>query len=147
MSGQQTETISGGWLGTFVYEGRQSAQPAVRFEATLGPPDADGKFAGTILDDEDGGLGEADVSGGQSGLGVRFSKVYREGPRSPVFYEGTLAEGGRTMAGTWRIADAARGVWDARRVWSESGQEAAEEDADRLTLERAFPREAVRLGG
>lgn len=141
-----TETISGGWLGTFLYEGRLRGNPPVRFEATLGLPDSEGKFVGTILDDEDGGMGEADVAGGQSGLGVRFSKLYREGRKTPVFYEGTLAEGGRTMTGTWRIADTARGVWDARRVWSESTGADAEEEEDERFLEPALPREVVRLG-
>ena len=141
------ESIGGGWLGTFLYEGRLHRKPPVRFEATLGLPDGDGKFVGTILDDEDGGDGEADVSGGQSGLGVRFSKVYRAGHQTPVFYEGTLAEGGRTMTGTWRIADRAHGVWDARRVWSESTGADAEEDEQFAEYALpALPREVVRLG-
>lgn len=142
-----TETIGGGWLGTFGYTGRLRGKPPVRFEATLSLPDSEGKFAGTILDDEDGGVGEADVTGGQSGLGVRFSKIYREGRQTPVFYEGTLAKGGRTMTGTWRIADRAHGVWDARRVWSEGTGADAEEDAQFAEYAApALPREVVRLG-
>lgn len=147
MSEQNTESIGGGWLGTFGYAGRQRGKSPVRFEATLGLPDGEGKFAGTILDDEDGGEGEADVTGGQSGLGVRFSKVYREGRQTPVFYEGTLAEGGRTMTGTWRIADRAHGVWDARRVWSEgTGADAEEDEQFAEYAAPALPREVVRLG-
>ena len=135
-------TIGGGWLGTYAYKGVLSAQPPVRFEATLTPPDSNGRFTGSILDD--GGLGEADVRGEQSGTGIRFSKTYRRRGQAAVSYEGTLADDGQTMQGTWQIAGAARGVWDARRAWSESGDAEAEEIAEEYEAPRV--REVVRLG-
>ena len=126
--------IGGGWLGTYAYKGALK-KPPVRFEATLTEPDADGAFGGTILDDS-GGLGEATVRGAQSGQGIRFSKTYRRRGAVAVSYEGTLADDGRTMGGTWRIAGEAHGVWDARRLWAESAgadhEEAEARDAERI---------------
>ncbi len=142
MSELEPGTISGGWLGTYAYKGALSAQPPVRFEATWTPPDTEGRFTGSILDD--GKLGEADVRGEQSGTGIRFSKIYRRRGQAMVSYEGTLAEDGQTMQGTWQIGGAVRGVWDARRAWSESGSAAAEETAEEYELPRV--REVVRLG-
>ena len=122
-------------------------QPPVRFEATLAVPSARrGKFTGSILDD--GKLGEADISGEQSGLGVRFSKVYRSQKALTVSYEGTLSEDGKTMSGTWRIGGTAHGVWDARRAWSDSGNASEEETEEEYEEEYEAPRvrEVVRLG-
>lgn len=135
-------TISGGWLGTYAYKGVLRRQPPVRFEATLAAPGPSGRFTGSILDD--GKLGEAEVSGEQSGLGVRFSKVYRSQKASTVSYEGTLSEDGKAMSGTWRIGSTAHGVWDARRAWSDGDEAAAEETQEEYDAPRV--REVVRLG-
>ena len=140
--GQESGTVGGGWLGTYAYKGALKAQPPVRFEATLTEPDSDGTFTGTILDD--GRLGEADVTGQQSGRGIRFTKVYGQRGHPPVSYEGTLADDGRTMTGTWKIAGAAHGVWDARRAWSDSGTAEAEEAADEDIFEELYERERTR---
>ena len=140
--GREPGSVGGGWLGTYSYKGAMGTQPPVRFEATLSEPDGEGKFRGTILDDH--GLGEANVAGGQSGAGVRFSKRYRKRGQASVSYEGTLADDGRTMQGTWRIADMAHGVWDARRLWSEAGGEEAVEESEEREVVRV--REVVRLG-
>ncbi len=142
----ESETIDGGWLGTYAYKGVLPTPPPVRFEATLTETGDGGRFSGTILDD--GKSGEADVRGEQSGQGVRFSKIYRQSKLPPVSYEGTLAEDGRTMAGTWRIDGTDHGVWDARRAWSDSGAAAEEEAADSSFAEWDHPRvrEVVRLG-
>lgn len=134
--------MGGGWLGTYTYKGGLRARPPVRFEATFTEPDGEGKFRGTILDDH--GLGEANVAGGQSGRGVRFSKRYRRRGQVSVSYEGTLADDGRTMQGTWRIADIAHGVWDARRLWSEVASATDIEEVEERGMERV--REVVRLG-
>lgn len=139
-------TLGGGWLGTYAYKGRLQGKPPVRFEATL-TETGDGGFVGTILDDD--GYGEADVRGGRSGQGVRFSKEYRRRGMGIISYEGTLDEESRTMAGTWRVADA-HGVWDAHRAWSdhglsaEDGQDAANEAEEEWDQPRV--REVVRLG-
>ena len=61
-----------------------------------------------------------------------------------VSYEGTLSDDARTMQGTWRIADMAHGVWDARRLWSESGDAEAVEESEEREVVRV--REVVRLG-
>ncbi len=150
MSTQDTNTqeqgreqgVGGGWLGTYTYKGGMRAPPSGRFEATLTEPDGEGKFRGTILDDH--GLGEASVAGGQSGRGVRFSKRYRRRGSASVSYEGTLADDGRTMQGTWRTANETHGVWDARRLWSESEGDAAVEEVEEREVVRV--REVVRLG-
>lgn len=140
-------TLTGGWLGTYAYKGRLQAKPPVRFDATL--TETGGSFTGTILDDDN--FGEADVRGERSGLGVRFSKVYRH-QAAPISYEGTLAEDGRTMQGTWQIGRTAHGVWDARRAWSDpslSSEEETEDDrAEEAAEEWEKPRvrEVVRLG-
>ncbi len=139
---QESGSVGGGWLGTYSYKGGLQAQPPVRFEATLTEADGEGRFRGTILDDH--GLGEAVVAGGQSGRGIRFSKRYRRRGQASVSYEGTLAGDGRTMQGTWRVADAAHGVWDARRLWSESGSDAVAEESEEREVVRV--REVVRLG-
>ena len=140
--GTEGRSIGGGWLGTYAYKGAGRARPPVRFEATFREPDSDGRFTGTVLDD--GGLGEADVSGGQSGRGVRFTKTYRRGGQPAVSYAGTLAGDGQTVQGTWEIAGLGRGVWDARRLWSGGGPAEAEEQAEARAGERV--REVVRLG-
>ena len=142
-TGQEQGGVGGGWLGTYAYKGLLRVKPPVRFEATFTEPDGEGAFLGTILDDS-GGLSEADVNGQQSGRGIRFSKVYRRGLRVPISYEGTLADDGRTMQGTWRIADDAYGVWDARRLWAESAGSADTEETEGREQERVG--ELVRLG-
>ena len=141
MSEREGAAIGGGWLGTYAYKGALKAQPPVRFEATLTPPDSDGRFTGTILDD--GRLGEADVRGQQSGSGVRFTKTYRQRGQAAISYEGTLADDSQTMQGTWQISGAVHGVWDARRAWSD-GDAAAEETVEKYEAPRV--REVVRLG-
>lgn len=142
--------LGGGWLGTYAYKGRLQAQPPVRFDATFYQSDGGGSFFGTILDD--GGLGEADMRGEQSGQGIRFAKDYRQSRMPLVSYEGTLSEDSRTMAGTWRIDRTAHGVWDARRTWSDSSlsaedetEESAESELD-TDWDRPRVREVVRLG-
>ena len=140
--GSEPGSVGGGWLGTYTYKGGQRAQPPVRFEATFTEPDGEGRFRGTILDDH--GLGEARVAGGQSGRGVRFSKRYRRRGQASVSYEGTLADDGRTMQGTWRTANETHGVWDARRLWSEVESDEAVEEVEERGVERV--REVVRLG-
>ena len=147
--GQERGTVGGGWLGTYADTGARRRMPPVRFEATFTEPDAEGRFGGTILDD--GPLGEACVSGGLGGRGVRFSKTYKKKRIDPISYEGTLADDGRTMRGTWRIADTAHGDWDARRLWSEGESDAARsetDDLDRAQTEEKedHVREVVRLG-
>ncbi len=141
-------TVGGGWLGTYAYTGIARRQPPVRFEATFTEPDAEGRFAGTILDD--GPMGEAGVSGGQGGRGVRFSKAYKKKGLPLVSYEGTLADDGRTMRGTWRIADTTHGDWDARRLWSAGEADAALSEADTRDQPQEekedHVREVVRLG-
>ena len=154
--GHEAGSVGGGWLGTYAYKGALP-QPPVRFEAAFTEPDSEGKFRGTILDDaglndlslnhlslNNHGLGEADVAGGQSGRGIRFSKRYRRRGSPSVSYEGTLADDGRTMQGTWRIADLAHGVWDARRLWSETESEQTVEETEEREVARV--REVVRLG-
>lgn len=141
---QREPGVGGGWLGTYAYKGAMRSQPPVRFEATLTEPDGEGSFTGTILDD--GRLGEARVAGGQSGRGVRFSKTYRRRGQPAVSYEGTLAEDGRTMGGTWQIADDSHGVWDARRTWAEDPSEKASQETQAWEQEKERAREVVRLG-
>ncbi len=145
--GREPGSVGGGWLGTYAYKGALRAQPPVRFEATFTEPDSDGKFRGTILDDHGLGnhaLGEANAAGGQSGRGIRFAKRYHRRGQASVSYEGTLADDGRTMQGTWRIGEMAHGVWDARRLWSEAGSSAATEEVEEREVVRV--REVVRLG-
>ena len=151
--GHEAGSVGGGWLGTYAYKGALRAQPPVRFEATFTEPDGEGKFRGTILDDSGlndlslnhHGLAEADVAGGQSGRGIRFSKRFRRRGQPSVSYEGTLADDGRTIQGTWRNADMAHGVWDARRLWSETeSEQTVEEETEEREVARV--REVVRLG-
>ncbi|MBV9850755.1 MAG: hypothetical protein JO250_13865 [Armatimonadetes bacterium] len=129
MNDTNNHSVAGGWLGTYHYRGLLAGVPPVRFEAAFRVA-AEGKFSGTILDD--GGGCEARATGIQTGSQVAFTKVYVGRRRSyalPVEYEGALAGDGKTMRGTWRIGEA-RGVWEARRLWSEESrgeQEAAEE--------------------
>lgn len=145
--GREPGSVGGGWLGTYTYKGGLRAKSPVRFEATFTEPDGEGRFRGTILDDHgqnNNGLGEANVAGGQSGRGIRFAKRYRRRGQASVSYEGTLADDGRTMQGTWRIADMAHGVWDARRLWSEAASDAEVEEVEERETVRV--REVVRLG-
>jgi len=124
----ETHSIAGGWLGTYYYDSHR--EPS-RFEATFSPLGADGRFAGRILDDSL--LGEASANNGvQTGRSISFVKVYIRPPRShitaPVYYEGTLSEDGKTMAGTWRLTQSTHGTWEARRLWfEEAGEEALQE--------------------
>ena len=137
--------LGGGWLGTHAYKGALQAQPPMRFEATLTEPGDGGSFTGTILDDAESG--DADVRGEQSGQGIRFTKEYRQSRMPLISYEGTLAEDGRTISGTWQIEQKFYGVWDARRVWSDSGLSAEQEAVEEAQEEWDKPRvrEVVRL--
>ena len=138
--GTELGNVGGGWLGTYAYRGALRTLPPVRFEATFTEPDSEGCFTGTLLDDE--GPDEADLAGGQSARGLRFSEKGRASSNPPVSYEGTLSDDGRTMDGTWRIADEAHGIWEAHRLWSESVGESNTENGE----EQEHIREAVRLG-
>lgn len=142
--GQKWGSVGGGWLGTYAYRGVLRALPPVRFEATFSEPDGEGCFFGTILDDgpDEWSIEEADISGGQSAHGLRFSETCRASSNPAISYEGTLSDDSRTMQGTWRIADEAHGVWEARRQWTESMTEFGSEEQD----EQEQVREAVRLG-
>ena len=146
MASGEIGSVTGGWLGTYAYQGRYSWQPPMRFEATFTPVE-DG-FRGTILDDGD--LGIADVVGSQSGRQVRFTKTYRVSntggaDTAPVEYEGALSEDGRNLTGTWMIAARGagrrvtriRGVWDAHRLWGE------EAEAEPESVPEAIGRELV----
>ena len=137
---QEQGNVGGGWLGTYAYRGALRALPPVRFEATFTEPDSEGRFIGTLLDDE--GPDEADLSGGQSERGIRFSETCRASSNPPVSYEGTLSDDGWTMGGTWRIADEAHGVWEARKLWLESARDTEGEEKE----EQEHIREVVRLG-
>ena len=135
MNETNNHSVAGGWLGTYYYRGLQAGMPPVRFEAAFQTA-AEGKFAGTILDDGVGG--EARATGVQTGLEVAFTKVYLARRRSyaqPVEYEGALSGDGKTMRGTWWIRESrgfaeARGVWEARRLWSVESREEQEVAAE-----------------
>lgn len=144
----ESQTISGGWLGTYAYQGAQRPQSPVRFEATIKAPASDSRFTGTVLDD--GGLGEADIRGEQSGQSLRFTKTYRKPGTPLISYEGMLSEDGQTMTGTWQIGSTAHGIWDAHRAWSDTGlgasEEADEEASEEAVWDQPRVREVVRLG-
>ena len=132
-------SISGGWLGTYAYEGRQAKWPPVRFEASFTEV-AGGQITASILDDCQ--LGEASATGSRQGLSVRFTKTYNSPPRptSSVEYAGRISEDGMTMTGTWRITQLGlrvSGVWDARRIWS----------AENATVERSEGETLVAVAG
>ena len=124
-----TPSIAGGWLGTYHYP-QWAGQPPVRFEATFILRGTEGRFTGTILDDDV--LGEASVLGTQKGLRVNFSKVYQHPPpghgTGKVFYEGGLSEDGRFLKGTWKLRGLSGG-WEAHRLWgTEEAPEAQPEE-------------------
>ena len=97
-------TIEGAWNGLYACAFHPSEVPPIHFEATFEVPAPDGKFRGRIVDE--GGIGEAEVTGNVVGRAIRFVKVYKRTmyrtPR-PIHYEGTLSEDGLRLAGTWRI--------------------------------------------
>ncbi len=129
-------SIAGGWLGAYAYSGRDADKPPVRFEAAWAATGDEGRFTGTVLD-EDGG-GEAETDGMQSGHQVAFTKVYvarAESYLHPVAYEGALSEDGMTVQGTWRIKEAT-GTWDARRLWSPGGAQDARQEEATLEVRR-----------
>jgi hypothetical protein len=117
------EDLSGGWLGTYWYQGGRSP---CRFEATLAHATRTGRLSGTVQDD--GWLGMASVSGSAAGTAVAFTKVYQDPLLEPIEYEGAVAEDGRSMAGTWAISPhgrvTMRGTWEMHRAWAECGAEA-----------------------
>lgn len=123
MADQMGPSVAGGWLGTYYYDKTGAGQP-VRFEATLQSASTEGSFTGTILDDSQ--EGEAGVSGYQSGLRVKFTKVYMGAAPAardtgPVEYDGAIEPDGKEMKGTWRLIAGPvemRGGWEARRAWS-----------------------------
>lgn len=145
MSARDVPSVTGGWLGTYAYGGLGKWQPPVRFEVTFEASEIPGEFTGTVLDE--GPLGEASITGTQDGLQVRFTKVYRSsnslgGQVVPVEYEGTLAEDGRSMKGTWAIVARIPGLpplrtggtWDAHRFWSEAAEPEALRENDAREL-------------
>ena len=136
MCDQKSDSIGGGWLGTYAYKGICRAKQPIRFEATFTDLVDNGAFSGTVLDDGD--LGEADILGTHLGASVRFSKTYRKASLAVVSYEGRLSDDGQTITGTWQIFGKLQGngSWDARRLWSAEGYEAALEDAGEAVLER-----------
>jgi hypothetical protein len=146
MNRNEDLSIAGGWLGTYYYRGSQAWQEPTRFEASFVQKADGGQFSGTILDD--GPLGEANVSGTQTGRVVEFTKVYNlQHPfyeTAPIVYEGTMAEDGLTITGVWAIRSRSsmlrrsrvHGVWEAHRLWSAEEEAQSPEIEENLSLAR-----------
>jgi hypothetical protein len=98
--------LSGTWLGTYW----QDDQPT-RFEASL--VQGGNTLSGNILDD--GGLGDAIVSGDRLGSRINFTKRYLSGGYDLVLYSGIIDNDGEVMQGTWRIGQDFGGRWEAHR--------------------------------
>ncbi|MGF1513492.1 MAG: hypothetical protein ACFB5Z_07335 [Elainellaceae cyanobacterium] len=99
--------LTGAWLGTYW----QNSQPT-RFEVTF--VQANNTLTGRILDD--GGLGEAQLSGDVTGRRVSFTKRYLTAANPPVEYTGTVAEDEGFMSGVWQIGSRYSGKWEAHRT-------------------------------
>jgi hypothetical protein len=98
--------MSGAWLGTYWQRGEPT-----RFEATF--VQGGNALSGHILDD--GGLGDAQVTGEVVGRQVQFTKRYLAPGNSPIIYSGQLSEEGNYVQGRWRIGLLHSGRWEARR--------------------------------
>jgi len=128
------QSIAGGWLGAYYYDSR--IHLPVRFEATFVrlrttdsvlEPEIE-RFAGTIMDDENGNGSAIITHGVQQGTFVRFTKVFTPPAPGlfPMLYVGTLSEDKRKITGHWKISVSANrrtrareitGTWEARRLW------------------------------
>ena len=117
-------TVAGKWSGLYVYGPQFQGAAPVRFEAVFEAPAPDGAFRGRVTDA--GGIGEASVTGGVTGMTLRFVKVYertRYRTRKPIHYEGTLSADGLYLSGRWHITARllglfpfqTEGVWRAQR--------------------------------
>ncbi len=113
--------ISGAWSGMYVYGGRMARMAPTRFQADFsctGPEE----FTGEIVDAD--GLGEASVTGTQSGSSFQFVKIYHTARhRLPILYRGSVSEDGLYLQGSWHIErklfglnlGRAEGMWGAQR--------------------------------
>lgn len=104
--------LTGAWLGTYWQNGHPT-----RFEVTF--VQASNSLSGSILDD--GGLGEARLSGDVTGRRVTFTKQYVTAANPPVYYTGTVAEDDGFMSGVWQIESKGKGRrqsgnWEAHRT-------------------------------
>lgn len=121
MSSASNHNVSGTWLGNYYYA---KAGSASGFEAVF--VQSGTALEGSILDDCV--LGEAHVSGSFAGNELTFCKIYNSKAREPVYYQGTLAEDGKSIAGTWRINKDCHGAWKAWRLDDEKVPEVTDED-------------------
>ncbi len=121
MSSASNHNVSGSWLGNYYYANVGSASG---FEAVF--VQSGTALEGSILDDS--ALGEAHVSGSFAGNELTFCKIYNSKARDPVYYQGTLAEDGKSIFGTWRINANCNGAWKAWRLDDENVPEVTDED-------------------
>jgi hypothetical protein len=117
--------LSGTWLGTYW----QFSLPT-RFEISL--LQGGNSLSGNILDD--GGLGEAIVSGEVQGRSVQFTKQYVMHRYYSIVYEGTVSEDEKTMRGKWRINNKESGEWEARRGGEDLLKELMQKEAEKKLL-------------
>jgi hypothetical protein len=122
--------LSGTWLGTYW----QHSLPT-RFEMSL--LQGGNSLSGNSLDD--GGLGEAILSGEVQGRSIQFTKQYVMYRYYSIVYEGTLSENEKTMYGQWRIGQES-GEWEARRGGEDLLQELMQKKDEKkiLTVARSI---------
>ena len=115
--------ISGAWWGMYIYGGPAAQMAPVRFQADFSRAEAEA-FTGLIVDAD--GLGEALVTGTQSGSSFQFVKTYhitRHRYHLPIVYQGSVSEDGLYLQGSWHIErklfglslGKTEGVWGAQR--------------------------------
>jgi hypothetical protein len=99
--------LNGSWTGTYWQRDRPT-----RFEATFAQ--GGNSLSGRIEDD--GELGEAQITGEVIGRKVMFTKTYLAGGIPKIEYVGTIDDEGDAMRGDWTIPGYKhQGKWEARR--------------------------------
>ena len=115
--------ISGEWSGIYFYSGQLANKPPIHFQILFSPVDVGGSFVGHITDANN--IGEAVVTGTQTGNSFEFTKTYRttryQSPK-PIFYQGSVSDDGLYLQGSWCIVRKffgislkAEGLWRAQR--------------------------------
>lgn len=132
-----SRNIGGEWRGHYAYPG--APDQGSGFAAFF--LEKSGRVDGSVIDDF--WPGKATVSGSFTFPNLQFTKVYDKQLKaqssdkgvltpehflSPVLYEGTMTEDGKTLSGTWTIAgpDHVMGTWTAHRPEDEAEKQVTE---------------------
>ncbi len=109
--------LSGRWKGSYINKDARGREYQIGFEMELKQNGA--QIAGITMEQGDNRILTARIDGTIEGRIIRFVKQYNESPApwpvESIKYEGSIAEDGNSISGTWKTLVLTRG-WSVSRV-------------------------------